>query len=182
MGSRWGEPARSQAVLRASITVIAARRRVPSAAGPPTGDCGRCRSAILAQPRILKVWQIWYDGRPGRPASAAAPILRRGVAVQRRQRRSHTCALVAPMARRRITGVARAATAHPRCPSPPPTSGAPGSSAPGADGCAHHVMQASDAEALIVYLEGFTPPARRDEVRWPAASPAAARSDLLDAH
>ena len=33
MGSRWGEPARSQVVLRASIALIVASRRVPSAAG-----------------------------------------------------------------------------------------------------------------------------------------------------
>lgn len=45
MGSRRGEPARSQAVLRASIALIAARRRVPSAQVPPTGDCGGVRPA-----------------------------------------------------------------------------------------------------------------------------------------
>jgi hypothetical protein len=40
MGSRWGAPARSQAVLLASIAVMAACRRVPSAAGPAAGDRG----------------------------------------------------------------------------------------------------------------------------------------------
>ena len=43
MGSRWGEPARCQAVLRASIALITARRRVPSATGPHTGECGGVR-------------------------------------------------------------------------------------------------------------------------------------------
>jgi len=45
MGSRWGEPARSQTALRASIALMAASRRVPSVAGPPTGDCEVARPA-----------------------------------------------------------------------------------------------------------------------------------------
>jgi hypothetical protein len=49
MGSRWGEPARSQALLRASIALMAARRRVPSVAGPPMGDCEGVRPAALGR-------------------------------------------------------------------------------------------------------------------------------------
>ncbi|WP_146766045.1 hypothetical protein [Pseudomonas luteola] len=45
LGSRWGEPARSQAVLRASIALMAARRHVPSVAGPTTGDSEVVRPA-----------------------------------------------------------------------------------------------------------------------------------------
>lgn len=44
-GSRGGEPARSQAVPCASIALIAARGSVPSAAGPPVGDCEGVRPA-----------------------------------------------------------------------------------------------------------------------------------------
>jgi len=36
---------------------------------------------------------------------------------------------------------------------------------PGADGKAHHAMQQSGADVLIVDLEDFTPPTRRDEAR-----------------
>jgi hypothetical protein len=40
MAREHGEPARSQALLRASITSPAAHRHAVSAAGPSTGDCG----------------------------------------------------------------------------------------------------------------------------------------------
>jgi citrate lyase subunit beta/citryl-CoA lyase len=36
---------------------------------------------------------------------------------------------------------------------------------PGADAQAHEAMEASGADALIVDLEDFTPPPRRDEAR-----------------
>ena len=36
MGSRWGEPTRSEAVLHASTALKAARQRVPSVSGTPT--------------------------------------------------------------------------------------------------------------------------------------------------
>ena len=49
MGSRWGEPARSQALLRASIALMAARRRVPSVAGPPMGNCEGVRPAAFGR-------------------------------------------------------------------------------------------------------------------------------------
>lgn len=45
MGSRWGEPARSQAVHRVSIATRAASRRVPPAAGPPVRECEGARPA-----------------------------------------------------------------------------------------------------------------------------------------
>jgi hypothetical protein len=49
MGSRRGELARSQALLRASIAMSAARRCVPVAEGPPTGAYVRVRPAALRQ-------------------------------------------------------------------------------------------------------------------------------------
>lgn len=45
MGSRRGEPARSQSVHRVPIAPRAARRRVPSAVGPPVRDCEGARPA-----------------------------------------------------------------------------------------------------------------------------------------
>src|SRR5690349_3986425 len=61
---------------------------------------------------------------------------------------------------------------------------------PGADARAHEAMLASGADALIVDLEDFTPPARRDEARhllaallprWRAAGRiAAVRINALD--
>ena len=44
-GSSWGDPAQPLAVLRASIALIAARRLVPSDAGPCAGDCEGLRPA-----------------------------------------------------------------------------------------------------------------------------------------
>ncbi len=41
---------------------------------------------------------------------------------------------------------------------------------PGADARTHQAMQESGADALIVDLEDFTPPARRDEARRNLAS------------
>lgn len=91
MDFRWGEPARSQSVLSAPIALIVARKRAPSAAGPPMGNCDGVRPAASG-------WQDRDSGcrlRVERPSSRPA-----GAVVDRTS--SSTC-LPAYAPRRRQT-------------------------------------------------------------------------------
>jgi hypothetical protein len=63
MGSRRGELARSQALLRASIAMSAARRCVPVAEGPPTGAYVRVRPAALRRRDQNGGRLLWVDHR-----------------------------------------------------------------------------------------------------------------------